>query len=63
MRHPERVRRAPVGADVGSAQALVADAEYWHDQLDVAKLEQEGPESIIATASLLQAAHDAQTAD
>lgn len=38
-------------------RTLAADAGYWHDQLDVAKLERSGPELFIATASRL---HEAQ---
>ena len=37
-----------------------ADAGYWHDQLDVAQLEQAGPELFIATASRLRAAQACQ---
>ena len=32
-------------------QRLAADAGYWHDQLDVGKLEQSGPELFVATAN------------
>jgi transposase len=32
-------------------QTLAADAGYWHDQLDVTRLEQTGPELFIATAN------------
>ena len=38
------------------SQTLAADAGYWHDQLEVTVLEQEGPESFIATASRLKEA-------
>ena len=41
-------------------RALAADAGYWHDQLDVAQLEQAGPELFIATASRLRAAQACQ---
>ena len=37
-------------------QTLAADAGYWHDQLEVTKLEKEGPELFIATASRLKEA-------
>ena len=37
-------------------QALAADAGYWHDQLEVTELEQEGPELFIATASRVKEA-------
>ena len=37
-------------------QALAADAGYWHDQLDITELEQDGPELFIATASRLREA-------
>ena len=41
---------------VDRPQTLAADAGYWHDQLDVMELEQEGPELFIATASRLKEA-------
>ena len=41
-------------------QALAADAGYWHDQLDMAQLEQACPELFIATASRLRAAQACQ---
>ena len=44
-------------------QALAADAGYWHDQLDIAKLEQAGPELFIATASRLHEARAEQAAE
>ena len=42
-------------------QALAADAGYWHNQLDVTELEQEGPELFIATANRLKEAQANQT--
>ena len=35
-------------------RTLAADAGYWHDQLDVERLEKTGPELFIATASRLR---------
>lgn len=42
-------------------QTLAADAGYWHNQLDVTELEQEGPELFIATANRLKEAQANQT--